>query len=372
MIALAAAMCVFYLVYRLLFTLNLTTAYAGCISVGLWLGEAYGVFVLLLFFLQVWDSREPPQQPVLEGRTVDIFVPTYNEDPQLLRATLEACSRIDYPHRTYLCDDGGTEARLNDPEKGPPSRKRAEALKAICAELGITYVTRPKNEHAKAGNLNYAFERTDGEFIIILDADHVPEPHFITRLIGYFRDERLGFVQTPHAFYNFDNFQARLDHKNRKYWEEGHLFYYVIQPGRNYWGCPIFAGSAAMFRRTAIRDVGLIATDTITEDMHTGLRMNAKAWRSLAITERLVAGQAAPDITTFHSQRLRWGTGNLSIMRYDNPLTVRGLTLAQRLCYLGSMLHWASGPFKLIIYLTPIAMLFSGIPPVNEFTWELL
>ena len=46
-------------------------------------------------------------------------------------------------------------------------------------------------------------------------ADHVPEPHFITRLIGYFRHDRMAFVQTPHAFYNFDSFQARLDHKNR-------------------------------------------------------------------------------------------------------------------------------------------------------------
>ena len=107
------------------------------------------------------------------------------------------------------------------------------------------------------------------------------------------------------CLHNFDAFQARLDHKNRKYWEEGHTFYYVIQPGRNHWGCPIFAGSAAMFRRTAIRDVGLMATETITEDMHTGLRMNAKGWKSLAISERLVAGQAAPDITTFHAQRMR-------------------------------------------------------------------
>ena len=91
-----------------------------------------------------------------------------------------------------------------------------------------------------------------------------------------------------------------------------------------------------MFRRSAIRDVGLMATETITEDMHTGMRMNAKGWKSLAITERLVAGQAAPDITTFHAQRLRWGTGNLSIMKYDNPLTMRGLSLPQRLCYLGT------------------------------------
>src|SRR3954470_6186463 len=354
LILLTVIVCVFYLTFRL-FYFNNTGPYALTVSILLYVAEAWGIVNLFLFFLQVWEVQEPPAQPVLEGRTVDVFVPTFNEDPTLLRATLEACVRMDYPHKTYVLDDG-----------------RRPEVETLARELGIEYVARPDNRHFKAGNLNYAFERTDGEFVVVLDADHVPEPHFITRLIGYFHDDRLGYVQTPHAFYNFDSFQARLDHKNRKYWEEGHLFYYVIQPGRNKWSCPIFAGSAAMFRRAALRDVGLMATETITEDMHTGIRMNAKGWRSLAISERLVAGQAAPDITTFHAQRLRWGTGNLSIMKYDNPLTVRGLSLGQRLCYLGSMLHWASGPFKLIIYLTPIAMLFSGVPPVREFTWELL
>lgn len=356
-IIVASLMCVFYLAYRAMFTFNDTGPYAYTASILLYVAECFGIFNLFLFFLQVWDVSEPPAQPVLEGRTVDVMVPTYNEDVALLRATLEACVRMDYPHRTFVLDDG------------PGGRPEVEAL---ARELGVNYIHRPDNLHAKAGNLNYALERTDGEFVVILDADHVPEPHFITRLIGYFRDERLGYVQTPHAFYNFDSFQARLDHKSRKYWEEGHLFYYVIQPGRNRWGCPIFAGSAAMFRRGALRESGLIATETITEDLHTGLRMNAKGWRSMAITERLVAGQAAPDITTFHSQRLRWGTGNLSIMKHNFPLTTAGLSMPQRLCYLGSMLNWASGFFKLIIYLTPIAMLFSGIPPVKEFTRDLL
>jgi cellulose synthase/poly-beta-1,6-N-acetylglucosamine synthase-like glycosyltransferase/Tfp pilus assembly protein PilF/protein involved in temperature-dependent protein secretion len=355
LIVFAYVVCIFYLAYRAIWTFNDTGPYALTASIALYAAECFGIFNLFLFFLQVWEVKEPPVQPVLEGRTVDVFVPTFNEDPALLRATLEACARMDYPHKTYVLDDG-----------------RRPEVEALARELGVHYISRADNRHFKAGNLNNAFERTDGEFVVVLDADHVPEPHFITRLIGYFRDDRLGYVQTPHAFYNFDSFQARLDHRNRKYWEEGHTFYYVIQPGRNHWGCPIFAGSAAMFRRTAIRDVGLMATETITEDMHTGLRMNAKGWKSLAISERLVAGQAAPDITTFHAQRMRWGTGNLSIMKYDNPLFVKGLTLPQRMCYLGSMLHWASGPFKLIIYLTPIAMLFSGIPPVKEFTWELL
>jgi cellulose synthase/poly-beta-1,6-N-acetylglucosamine synthase-like glycosyltransferase len=244
-------------------------------------------------------------------------------------------------------------------------------VEALANELGVIYITRPNNLHAKAGNLNNALEQTDGEFVIVLDADHVPEPHFITRLIGYFSDEGLAFVQTPHAFYNFDSFQARLDHGNRKYWEEGDLFYRVIQPGRNHWNAPIFAGSAAMFRRSSLREVGYIATETVTEDMHTGLRLHAKGWKSIAIGERLVAGQAPPDIATFHKQRQRWAEGNLGIMKYDNPLFMGGLTTAQRLCYFGSMIHWASGLFKLAIYLTPIMMLFSGVPPVREFTWNL-
>ena len=353
-IVVSLAICLAYLTFRLLFTLNLTTPYAIAISIFLYVGELYGVFVLCLFFLQVWDPTEPPQQPILEGRSVDVFVPTYNEDPQLLRATLEACLRMEYPHKTYVCDDG-----------------KRPAVKALAEELGVQYMIRTDNRHAKAGNLNHAFEKTDGEFIIILHADHVPEPQFITRLIGYFKDENLGFVQTPHAFYNFDSFQARLDQKNRRYWEEGHLFYEVIQPGRNRWGCPIFAGSAAMFRRVALKEVGYIAVETITEDMHTGMRVNARGWKSLAISDRLVAGQAAPDVTTFHSQRIRWGEGNLSIMAYDNPLTMKGLTLPQRLCYLGSMVHWAGGLFKLAIYLTPILMMFSGVAPVAEFTWTL-
>jgi tetratricopeptide (TPR) repeat protein/cellulose synthase/poly-beta-1,6-N-acetylglucosamine synthase-like glycosyltransferase len=370
-IIVTAIICVVYLLYRGIFTLNLSTAYATFASLLLYLAEIYGVVVVLLFFLQVWDTREPPEQSILYGRTVDVFVPTYNEDPDLLRTTLQACMRMDYPHRTFLCDDGGTDARVNDPEKGPPSRERQAKLKAICDELGATYVTRPDNRHAKAGNLNFAFEKTDGEFIIIFDADHVPEPQFITRLIGYFADEKLAFVQTPHAFYNFESFQSVYNHGKGLYWEDGQLFYKVIQPGRNRWNAAIFAGSAALFRRKALAEVGYIATETITEDMHTGLRMHSRGWKSLGISQRLIAGQAAPDVTTFHTQRLRWGEGNLSIMAHDNPLNTKGLKLGQRLCYLGSMIHWAGGVFKLAIYFTPLMMLISGVPPVNQFTWTL-
>ena len=356
LIVAAAVVAVFYLSYRALdFTFNFSTPYAVCISIALYLGELYTGVLMLLFLLQVWRPSELPEQPVLPDRSVDVFVPTYNEDVPMLRITLRACVAMDYPHKTYVLDDG-----------------RRPAVEELARELGVGYLTRPDSKHAKAGNMNNALKLTDGEFIVILDADHVPDANFITRLLGYFADELMAFVQTPHAFYNFDSFQARYNSRKETYWDEGQLFYDVVQTGRNRWNAAIFAGSATMFRRKALEEIGGFAFETITEDLHTGLRLHARGWKSHAVSDRLIAGQAAPDVTTFHSQRLRWGEGNLSIFAYDNPLWTPGLTPAQRLCYLGSMIHWAGGPFLLMIYATPVLMLLTGVPPVGMFTWNLL
>lgn len=344
----------FYLGFRLLFTINSESYYAVVASVVLLAAESWGTLLMFLYFLQVWDTHDPEVVSPVAGKKVDVFLPTYNEDVQLLRGSINALNQLDYPHTTYVLDDG-----------------RRDSVAELCRELGVEYIARENNLHAKAGNLNHALDRTDGEYVIIFDADHIAKPHFISRLVGYFEDPKLAFIQTPHAFYNFDNFQSHVDYKRGVYWEEGQLFYNVIQPGKNCWNANVFCGSAAMFRRSALEEVGLIATETITEDMHTGLRIHAKGWKSLFINERMISAQAAPDITTFVSQRLRWGEGNLSIFAYDNPLTLPGLTLVQRLNYLGSMLGWTTGPAKVALYAAPVMMLFSGVSPVGDFSLTL-
>ncbi len=343
-----------YLGYRAVFTLNLSGLYAAFASTSLWCAELYGCFLMFVYFFQIWELSEPAKRPATPGRTVDVYIPTYNEPPDLLRGTISAALALDYPHETYVLDDG------NRPD-----------VAALAEELGARYINRPSNLHAKAGNLNHAMEITKGEFVVIFDADHIARRDFIVQLIGHFDDERMGFVQTPHSFYNFDNFHGRLSYRRKCYWEEGELFYNVIQPGKNYWNAVSFCGSAAMFRRAALEDVGLVATETITEDMHTGLRLHARGWKSLFVNERLVTGQAATDVTTFNTQRLRWGEGNLGIFAFDNPLTMEGLTFAQRVCYLGSMLSWTTGLQKLQLYIAPILMLLTGVPPVDQLSWAL-
>jgi tetratricopeptide (TPR) repeat protein len=187
-------------------------------------------------------------------------------------------------------------------------------------------------------------------------------------LIGYFDDPKMGFVQVPHTTYNLDNFMGRWKSASKAYWEDVRLFFESVQLGKNRFGLACFCGSAAIFRRKAVEEVGGFATETITEDMHTGMRLHAAGWKSLAVAEEMVVGLAPDDAATFANQRLRWGEGNLSVFAYDNPLTMKGLTLAGRINYLASMASWTMGPARLILYLTPLIMLLTGVAPVADMS----
>ena len=262
----AAVAMIAYLFYRAVWTLNLVDGWAAAFSILLLAAECYAGFSLLLYFFQVWRLVEPPLRRPTERRTVDVFVTTYNEDVSLLRGTLTACMQMDYPHATYVLDDGAREE-----------------VRDLARNLGIRYISRTDRSNAKAGNLNNALRQTDGEFVIILDADHIPYRHYISRLIGYFDDPRMGFVQAPHTTYNLDNFMGRWKSTSKAYWEDVRIFFEAVQLGKNRFEVACFCGSAAMFRRKALEEVGLFATETITEDMHTGMRINAAGWKSLAV-----------------------------------------------------------------------------------------
>src|SRR5207249_8715015 len=88
-------------------------------------------------------------------------------------------------------------------------RSNQPEVAAMARSLGIRYLARGTNVDAKAGNLNHALPFSTAEFVLTLDADHVPLPHILQRTMGYFDDERLAFVQTPQRFYNHDSFLFR-------------------------------------------------------------------------------------------------------------------------------------------------------------------
>ncbi|MCS6802727.1 MAG: glycosyltransferase, partial [Dehalococcoidia bacterium] len=170
----------YYLWWRATSTLNVDVLW---FSLALFLAEAQGILNFFLFAFMVWDVDCRPPFRLRSGLTVDVFVPTYNESIDILEATLTGCNAMTYPHTTYVLDDG----------------RRPEVAR-LAEELGVQYLTRPDNRHAKAGNLNAALEKTRGEFIVVLDADTVPQPDLLEKTLGYFVDPKVALVQLPQEF----------------------------------------------------------------------------------------------------------------------------------------------------------------------------
>lgn len=333
----------YYLVWRL----GTFNPDAPIFSIVLYSAEVYGFITALMFYFTVWRPTRRQSPPAPPGLSVDVFIPTLNEDSDIIRKTALGCLKMTYPHKTYLLDDG----------------KRPE-IKALAKELGCEYLTRQDNKNAKAGNLNSAIKVTTGDFIALFDADHVPQPDFLEKILGYFQDEKVAFVQTPQNFYNIDSFQHRATGR-KKLWSEQALFFSIIQPGKDRWNAAFFCGSCAVLRRKALEGVGGIATETITEDFHTSIKLHAAGWKSVYHNESLAYGIAPAALLPFQIQRLRWGQGTTQVFRRGNPLFLKGLTFPQRICYFASSIHYLDGFQKAVFYLTPIITLFAGLYPLQ-------
>ncbi|MFN2637133.1 MAG: glycosyltransferase [Gemmatimonadaceae bacterium] len=324
-------------------------------SIVLILAETYGLMNSLLLIATVWKLkyREPPPAPV--GLSVDVFITCYDEPLEVLRRTAIGARAIRYPHKTHMLDDG-----------------KREEVKAMAEALGIGYIRREGNQNAKAGNLNNAFKVTKGEFILQLDADHVPLPNILDRLLGYFGDSRVAFAQSPQDFYNTDSFTHVINQEGRSLWEENRIFFSLLQPGKDTWNSAFFCGSCGVLRRKAFEEIGGFSTKTVTEDMETSLVLHGRGWRSVYHGETLAYGLAPSSALAYHVQRLRWGQGSMQILRKLNPLIYPGLSLPQRLSYFASTSTYLEGVQKLTFYLAPVIFFLFGWLPVNATNAQLV
>lgn len=333
---------------------------------------AVETYAIMVFFLSSFMTADPisrtlpPKVSAADLPTVDILVPSYNEPVEMLSVTLSAAKNMHYPaakRTVVLCDDGGTDQRCNsdDPELAQRSRKRRRDLQALCEELGVLYMTRALNEHAKAGNMSSALERLNGDLVVVFDADHVPSRDFLARTVGYFvQDPKLFLVQTPHFFLNPDPIDRNIGLR-KDCPPENEMFYHQGHRGLDRWGGAFFCGSAAVLRREALDSVGGFAGETITEDAETALEIHSQGWKSLYVDHAMIAGLQPETFTSFIEQRGRWATGMMQLLILKNPLRRKGLSITQRLCYLNSMTFWLFPLVRLTFILAPLAYLFFGL-----------
>ena len=339
-----------YLFWRVTQTLEFETALGGILSVGLILAEFYAATLLFLSYVQLtWPlERKPVPLPanMAEWPTVDIYVPSYNEDLEIVRPTVLAAMNIDWPRdkmNVYILDDG-----------------RRPAFRQFAEEIGCGYIIRPDNKGAKAGNINHALKHTDGEYIAIFDCDHAPTRAFLQLTAGWMvRDQRIALVQTPHFFYSADPFERNLA-RQRAVPNEGLLFYGAIQPGNDLWNAAFFCGSCALIRRTALEEVGGVPHQTVTEDCHCSFLMQKKGWHTAYIRLPLAAGLATERLSIHMGQRMRGARRMIQILRQENTPMARELTVAQRLCYTTAGFSFLFALPRIVFLTSPLAFLFLG------------
>ena len=330
-----------YLTWRGLETLNLQQWW---VSVPLYLLEIHAAAGLVLFTINLWnvDAGRAAAPRRATDLKLAILIPTYDESSETLLPTIAAAVSVDLEHETWVLDDG----------------ERPE-VEQLALHLGAHYLRRPVHHHAKAGNVNYALERIDADLVAIIDADHVATAGFLRNTVGYFDDPRLALVQTPQDFYNLESFE------HERNFSEQRLFYRALLAGRNRWNAAFCCGTGVVFRAAALRDVGGLATETITEDIHTSLRLHRKGWTTVFHNEVLAHGLAAGDVSQYLEQRLRWGTGAMQLLRLENPATVSGLSPMQRISYLTTLLGWFDAWRSLGYLLVPMVVLWLAAVPIQ-------
>lgn len=356
MVILSAMMSTRYIYWRATETLHFNSEVEAILGIGLFMAELYVWLILILGYLQTsWPLKrtiEPLPDDISLWPTVDVYVPSYNESLEVVRDTVLAAQCIDYPRdkiKIYLLDDG----------------KRSEFAR-FAADVGVGYITRDDNRHAKAGNLNHAMKITKGELICIFDCDHVATRTFLQATVGAFlKDEKLALLQTPHYFYSPDPFERNLK-AARDIPNEGALFYGPVQQGNDNWNATFFCGSCAVIRRSALEEIGGFAVETVTEDAHTALKMQRLGWGSAFLAIPLAAGLATERLGLHIVQRTRWARGMTQIFRVDNPLLGRGLKWQQRLCYLNAMLHFQFGLPRVVFLTAPLAYLLFNLNIIHS------
>lgn len=323
----------------------------GICILALLLAEGYAGVTLLLGYLQtIWPLRRIPvslPDDPHDWPAVDVMISTAHEPLTVVRYTALAAANIDWPAEklnVYLLDVGDREE-----------------FRHFAEEAGIGYITQSGWEHGTTGSPNAGPPPLFSPFVAIFDADHVPTRSFLQVAMGWFlRDEALGIVQTPQHLYSPDPFDRNLG-QFRTVPNEDELFYGIQQDGNDFWNATLFCGSCAVLRRSALEEVGGFAPETLTEDVQTSLRMQGNGWNTAYINIPQAAGLATASLDAYVKQRVQRARGMIQILRRENPLFAKGLSLAQRLCYFHGMAQFLYALPRLIFLTAPLTYLIFGI-----------
>lgn len=295
------------------------------------------------WWLYLFAHRQPSLPPSQPDLSVDVFVTIAGEPAHLVAPTIAAACAMRGAHCTWVLDDA------SDP-----------AMAELAAQYGAGYLTRTDRKNAKAGNMNAALEKTQGDILVIFDVDHIPKVEFLECSLGYFSDPQIGFVQVMLTFNNYQDSwvaQAAI--------ETSLDYYNPASLGANGIGGTSLMGSNALIRRSALESIGGYQPG-LAEDLATSLALHAAGWKSAYVAEPLAPGLAPPSFSAWFIQQLKWARGVFELLYTEFPRRFFRLTWSQRLSYSVRMTKYWIGPVVGVHLLATILALTVASAPVRD------
>lgn len=296
--------------------------------------------------------------------SVGVFVPCYNEDVGLVRKTIQGVVNLDYPKELlhiYLCDDGQDQSK----------RSMVEEMRMENPGYALHWVTRDSKEHAKAGNLNHAIEKTETTLVMSLDADFVPRRNFLQRLVPYFYNlnaasgkyefnEDLAAVQTPQHFRNLSPYDSDpLD-------QRATFVFDYIMPSKDFFNATPIVGTNNLLNRRILGEVGFYPCVSITEDTALSIAFHTRGMRTYYVRESLATGQATDSMWSNLRQRARWLMGDFQLFfSWRSGPFAPGLKPWQRIFYIQMACNRLMSIQHILLEIGIICFLLFSISPLD-------
>lgn len=269
--------------------------------------------------------------PGLKVAFITTLVPS-SEPLSLLHQCLPAMVKADYPHDTWLLDEG------NDPK-----------AKAICESYGVKHFSRCGKEEfntpngkftkTKGGNHNSWYEVSGNDYDIVaqIDTDFVPKKSFLTKTLGYFRDPKVAFVGTPQIYGNVGESLIARGAAEQQY-----SFYGPVLRGLSGMGMNLLIGANHVIRVKALKEVDHY-TAHITEDLITGMKLHARGYKSVYVREALAIGEGPSTWEAYFNQQMRWAYGCMDILFHHSPKFFKRMGFRRSVYYFFLQQHYFSG-----------------------------
>ncbi|MGE5504820.1 MAG: glycosyltransferase [Actinomycetota bacterium] len=280
---------------------------------------------------------------------VSLHLPCYNEPPEMVKLTIDSLMALDYPNFEILVLDNNTK----DEAVWKP-------VKEYCESLGerVKFFHLAPWPGAKAGALNFALTQTaeDAEIIGVVDSDYQVRRDWLSSLVPYFDDPKVGHVQAPqdHREWEHDLFKEMINWEYAGFFDIGMVF-------RNEANAIIQHGTMTLVRKQAMVEAGGWAEWCIVEDAELGLRLFKAGYESCYIQERMGHGLVPDSFMAYKKQRFRWAYGAVQILKAHwkslVPFKKTHLTAAQKYHFVSGWLPWFADAFYLVF--TVVSLLWS-------------